>query len=271
MSALADKHEAEWGIHLKLFSDYRHLAERIVNRPSSYASSRPQDYVVSLLTLRSFRLAVGVIVLSQHGYSDLAIDSARSIWEIGIRLADMIKQPVPAAFGYLLGGVSEEITFMQEELRHRTASGMDAGNLQANITVMTEYRTSLEARAKALGYDPAIILKRYGRLNFRQVCTDLGLEKAYLVSYKFSSTCTHGFAASVDQFIREHDGIRELDFGPAADHAFASVLDALKNLIVVIGFAAEIVEDDAILCDADRLRQDLAGIMDSVEREARAS
>ncbi|HYL34442.1 MAG TPA: DUF5677 domain-containing protein [Bryobacteraceae bacterium] len=268
MGALAAKNEAASAVLLSLFSDYRQLTERVISRPSSYASERPQDYVASLLAVRCFRLAVGAILLSQSGYPDLAVDAARPIWEIAIRLCDLGRDPVPAALGYLLRGVWEELIVMEAELRYRSENGLDVGNLPRNIGACRAYQSSLELRARSLGHDPRVISNRYGRLNVRQVCKDLGVEKSYLVDYKFFSTHAHSLAAATDDAVKERGGRRELIFGPIADGAFESAFDTLRNLGVAMCFVAQVVDDPMIAAEAERLIGLLEKIRSSMRRGA---
>jgi hypothetical protein len=104
-----------------------------LNRPTSYASDRPQDYVVSILIVRSFRLFISSIILSTAGYSDAVPNLGRSIMEIGLMLLDIRSDPVATSLGYMLHSAQEEIVSMETQLGRLAAKGEDALNLPTNL------------------------------------------------------------------------------------------------------------------------------------------
>jgi len=94
----------------------------------SYASDRPQDFVVPTLSVRAFRLAISSIQLALSGYVDSVPNLDRTIFEIGIRLLDISTDPIAASLAYLIQGAHEEISTMEIELAYRRQHRIEAIN-----------------------------------------------------------------------------------------------------------------------------------------------
>jgi hypothetical protein len=104
---------------LALVADIDSVAGEVFARPTSPFSDRPQDYVVSVLVARAFRLTVSALYIGLGGYPDSGTNLERTVWEISIRLLDMTRARADAALGFLLEGTASEIAQVEAELDHR--------------------------------------------------------------------------------------------------------------------------------------------------------
>lgn len=237
------------------------LAHRIVARPTSAYSDRPQDYVASLLVSRSFRLAVSSIYLALSGYADSAVNLDRTVWEIGIRLLDMTRAPDAAALGYLLDSAQSEVDHLKVELQYREGEGLETAHLADHLANAESEVRDLTEAAHARDLDATKIKNKHGRLNFRQVCKDFGIEKAYLVNYAFASGHVHEKNMASSDYVTEANLERGFELGPLTDARLArfSVMDALTNFCQVLSLASDIVEDPEAIEAAESLFAQLPG------------
>lgn len=118
---------------LDLIEEFDSVAKGLTERDMSIDSDRPHDYIVPVLAVRSYRLAISAIWNALSGFPDSVPNLIRTIFEIGIRLLDMTDDPVAASLGYLMQGAQEEVSTIQEELNFRRENGHECGNLEKNL------------------------------------------------------------------------------------------------------------------------------------------
>ena len=235
-----------WQPLLDLIRSYDSLTDKVLHRPTSPASDRPQDYVISILVTRSFRLAISGIRLALSGYPDSVPNLDRTIFEISIRLLDIGGNPISGSLGYLIQGSAEEISAMEAELNHRTKTGEVTGNLGVNLESMRKHMSLYESLARRHNLNPRKIQKQHGILNVRNVCKKYGIEKAYFVDYCYYSSHVHEKNVATSEFLKDREGIRQFEFGPIADGCVECVVDVLRNLGMVISIASDILQDKDI-------------------------
>src|SRR2546421_8875326 len=93
MGWLAKDYEKRAKPLLDLFREFDDLVGLFTLRELGYGSERPHDGVACTLAVRAFRLTTGAIHLALSGYSDATPNLTRTVWEIGIRLLDMRRDP----------------------------------------------------------------------------------------------------------------------------------------------------------------------------------
>jgi len=231
---------------LQLVQECDEIVSRIVERPLSFAQERPQDFVTALLITRSFRLCISAIKISLSGYPEIAPNLTRTIWEIGLWLFLIQNDPISASLGFLLSGVEQEIEMMEYDLQERCSEKECLGNLPKNLQTWKDYRETLEDIIGKHGLSLEDLQKKYGRLSPWKVCKNLGLVRAYKISYAFMSGHVHerGFVNEV--FLDESQaGVRKFVLSPVCSGCIEGVLDALNTLIAnLCGAAAIIGESD---------------------------
>ncbi len=248
------RHEKLYG----LIEAYDRFVGLVLNRPHGLDSSRPQDYLACILLVRAFRLMIGGLWLGASGYSDLSPSLGRTIWEIGIRLVYSQKAPEAAAFAFFVHADTRELESMEAELHHRRSRGEDVGKLPANCERMREHRAELESLAAARGVDLAKALNLFGRLNVRQACREMGVEKAYLVDYAFASGHVHEQNLTTPSFLSVSDGLAQYELGPVeSGDTEAVTLDLLRDFSLVADAAAHLVEDEGAVALAEKIQAQL--------------
>jgi hypothetical protein len=231
---------------LDLVSDVDLAVQRVVDRQTSYASERPQDYVVSILIVRSFRLFISTIILGASGYADIVPNLGRSIMEIGLLLLEIRSNPVPTSLGYMLHSAQEEIITMETELGRSRAKGADVLNLPTNLEEWRHFHSDLASLARDKGLCAEEIERSFARTSIRSLCKRHGIEEYYLVNYKFSSLFTHCLHASLDGVIVEDQTRREFVLSPVDYHGDAALMDSFAQMITNLVLAGEILEDDDV-------------------------
>jgi hypothetical protein len=229
----------------------------------SYASDRPQDFVVAVLSVRAFRLTISSLHLALSGYPDSSTALDRSVFEIALRLLDLTRAPEAASLGYLIQGAAEEISTMNAEIEHRNRKGVPSGNLPKNLQRMQEHVQLLEDLCRAKGIDPELARKQHGRLNFRETARDFDIERAYLVDYAYASSHVHEKNVATPVFYSETPESRNLELGPAIEEAVHAVPDSLKYLTTVLEVASKILDDRELVHRAESLS---ASYADSLSR-----
>lgn len=234
----------------------------ILDRPMSPLGERPQDYVVSILISRSFRLTISALQLSLSGYADSTRNLMRTVWETGIRLLDMRRNPAAAAFGFLLDGVAVEIGHLQTAQDMRESQGEAIGMIPTNLEVLQSYQDNLRAATRNLGFDSEEVRRKHGKLNYRAVCKDFGIEQAYLVNYAFDSTFTHEKGAATWNYLVETDEERQFHLGPvtAPGEPRASVADTLYDMARALVIACQVVGPEHLIGRSERLAQKIADL-----------
>ena len=240
---------------LDLLEEMDSIVGAIFARPTSPFSDRPQDYVVSILVARAFRLTVSSLYIGLGGYADSASNLDRTTWEIGIRLLDMTSQPIAAALGFLLDSAASEISHVQAELSYRQINSEPIHLLAKNLAVLQRHYELLKQATRDRHLDPDRIRRTHGRLNIREVCKRFDIEKAYLVDYAFNSAYVHEKNAASSEYVIEGEHERQFHLGPVGspDAAAAMVFDVLMNMARVLTTATRIVQEKAIITSADRL------------------
>jgi hypothetical protein len=261
-TAIGEREAAEL---LPLVSELDALIGAVVARPTSPFSDRPQDYVVSLLCARAFRLTVSAIKLALAGYPDSAVNLSRTTWEIAVRCLDLLENPVAGALGYLLEGLTSEAGQLTTELDHRQRVGEPVFQGPENLKSIQEQVRKLEAHARKLGHDPDKIRKRHGHLNVFQVCERFGLEKAYRVDYAFGSGHVHEKNVAPSLFTAEKDGGREFEMGPIPGHGEPVTLDSMMDLTLVVGATAGVLGDKELSARVDAVLHRLSAVRARVE------
>jgi hypothetical protein len=226
------------------------LVGRLVARETSPASDRPQDYVACVLGARAFRLTISSIHLALSGYPDVCPNLYRTVWEIGVRLAHIAMHPVEGALGYLLQGASEELVTVRVDTSDRGVSGDRA---LAAVALYEERYAGHEQTAIARGLNPESLRRRHGKLNFRETCRELGIERSYLVNYAWASGYVHEKNWATGEFVSVSGGGRLFELGPVSGAQPEAVADALRTLLFALASAGLIIGDDAISAEANAM------------------
>lgn len=254
---------------LGLVEEMDNLVGAILARPTSPSSERPQDFVVSLLVARAFRLTVSSLYIGLGGYPDSEQNLQRTVWEIGVRLLDIMSAPVHAAFGYILDGLASEIARMEAELEHRRAASEPVHQLPANLDAYRKEFADLSAAAQARDLAPELVRRRHGRLNIREVCKRFGIEKAYLVDYASASNYVHEKGAAAGGYMEDVAQGRRFHLGPIGvlGGPTTIAIDGLTNFARVLAVATRVVEDEPLVQQADGLSGRLAEIRMRLDSE----
>jgi hypothetical protein len=167
----------------------------------------------------------------------------------------MTTAPVEAALGYLLDSAAIEIGHLETEVGFREAEAEPLGFAAVNLDLAREHYGDLRDAAAAKGFDPERLRSRYGRLNYRDVCRRLGIERAYQVGYAFMGAYVHEKNAATDDFVMEKDGQRSFVVGPVGppERNAASVLDALVDMTRILPVAATIMEREGLAETSEQL------------------
>ena len=232
---------------LDLVSEVDTAVQKAIARPTTYASERPQDYVVSILIVRCFRLFISGILLAVSGYPDVVAGVIRSMAEIWLLLLEIRSHPVETSLGYMLHSVEEEIVTMQRELDHLKASGTTTLNLPENLEVWRNFHSDLQSVARARGQCAKKIENQFSRLTIRDICRRNDIEKYYFVNYKFQSILCHGLHASLDGLVTEGNGKRSFSLGPVVFDNEAAVMDSFSHMATALILTGEILEDSDVL------------------------
>jgi hypothetical protein len=262
----AAKNETRAAPLLEFFGTCDRIVGRIVSRPLGIDSHRPQDYVIATLAARAFRLTTGAVFLDLSGYPNLGPNLVRTVWEIGIRLIDMHEDPRKAAYGFLLHSVSEELRHLEAEIAYRRSSGEALGFLEANAHSRARHREEVRDAAQKRGIDPNEAEERFGKLNVRVVCERVGIEKAYKTTFAFYSSFVHEKNAATPEFLESDRGLARFELGPLVGTPPAGTFDALKTLVLVLGFAADLLEDSALSKDTKVLSKELDETLRELEQ-----
>lgn len=264
--AFAAKNEKKAAPILEFFGACDRIVGRIVSRPLGIDSDRPQDYVVAILAARAFRLTTGAVFLDLSGYPDLGPNLVRTVWEIGIRLIAMHEDPRQAAYGFLLHSSAEKLAYLEAEIAYRRSSGEALGLLEANLDLRRKHQEEVCNAARKRGMDPVEAQKRFGKLNVRAVCERVGIEKAYKVTFAFYSSFVHEKNAATHEFLESDRGVARFELGPLVETPLAGTFDALKTLFLVLGFAADLLEDSALSRETKGLSKRFDAALDQLER-----
>jgi hypothetical protein len=238
---------------LKLFDQFDEAILKITNRDMAIDSERPQDYVVPLLAVRSFRLAVSAVSLALSGYLDSGPNLERTIFEIHMRLLDMSSDPAGASLAFLMQAQMEEISIVRIELDYRQAHCLHVHNLAINLRTMEQHLELLRGIAKKRGHDPQSLIDRYGKVNIHDVCRRFGIEKAYSVNYAFACGYVHEKNIASSQFSYDSYERRVFELGIVQEGIAAGVSDALIGLSAVLSSAARLLKDTLLIEKAQRL------------------
>lgn len=257
--AFSERHA---GGFLNLVEEVDALLGSILARPTSPLSDRPQDYVVSILVTRAFRLTISSLYIGFGGYPDSGTNLERTIWEIGIRLLDMTAAPAAAALGFLLDGAASEIAQIEAELAHRQVNGQPVHLLPQNRERLQGQQNTLECAARDKGLDPERIRRAHGKLNIRDVCKRFGIEKAYLVDCAFTTAYVHEKNAASSSYVIEKEDDRQFHLGPVgvAGGPITIAIDVLMNMARVLTIAARIVQQESIIQRADEILKKLVSL-----------
>lgn len=253
---------------LDIVGEMDSLVGRIFARPTSPMAARPQDYVVSILVARGFRLTITSLYIGLGGYPDSGANLERTIWEISIRLLDMTRAPAAAALGFLIDGAAAEVAHMSAELAHRQANSEPVHQLPKNVERAQAHHDDLARFARERGFDPEQVRRKHGRLNIRQVCKDFGIEKAYLVDYAMGSAYVHEKNMASSDYVIEAKAERQFHLGPVGTPGgpVTIAVDVLTSMARVLTTATRILEHEDIINRADEILQKVIGL-----REAHSS
>ena len=247
---------------LALVEDMASIAGAIFARPTSPFSDRPQDYVVSVLVARAFRLTVSSLYIGLGGYPDSGTNLERTVWEISIRLLDMTTAPAAAALGFLLDGTTSEIAQVAAELEHRQVNGEPVHLLPTNRERLQAHYDALARFARDQGLDPEHIHRKHGRLNIREVCKSFNIEKAYLVDYALTTAYVHEKNSASSDYVIERKGERHFLLGPIGTPGgpMTIAIDVLMDMARVLTIATRIVQQENITKRADEVLQKLVSL-----------
>jgi hypothetical protein len=240
MTRMCKVRSDEWNELLKIHEELDQIALGIATRPMNLREGIVA-YVLALLSTRSFRIATGGVYLAASGYPDLVPNLTRTSWEIGLRILTMQEDPIAAAYGYLLHGVTTEIGTVEAEIEHRAKSGEELGNLRRNLESLNSYRKDLEKLAIEQGRDPLKAKNKFGKLNVRQTCERLGIEKAYHVTYAWDSGFVHESNIASSDFTSQYRAEWCFDLGPLVEVPSEDAVDALRQCSFVLLWSADIL------------------------------
>jgi len=262
--AFSERHCSDF---LDLVEEMDSIVAAIFARPTSPFSDRPQDYVVSILVARAFRLTVSSLYIGLGGYPDSGTNLERTVWEISIRLLDMTTAPAAAALGFLLDSTASEIGHVQAELDHRRVESQPVHLLPENRDRLQNHYDALGCFARDRGFDPEQIRRSHGRLNIREVCRRFGVEKAYLVDYAFTTAYVHEKNAASSEYVIDRKDQRQFHLGPVGVPGGPGTIaiDVLMNMARVLTMATRIVQQEDIVKRSDEILQKVLGL-DEVHR-----
>jgi hypothetical protein len=247
MERLEAEAEEECAALLQLVLPLDRLTVRLVARETSPASDRPQDYVACVLATRSFRLAIASLHLAMSGYPDVGPNLYRTLWEIVVRLAHIESHPVHGALGYLLQGADEQVSAARADADDGGPEG------DAHVARCEERYAGHVESARALGLDAEEIRRRHGKLNFRDVCKEHGIERSYLVNFVWSSGYVHEKNLATAEFVWSSGDERFFELGPIRSARAEAMADALGMLIQALGLSASIVGDESVCLEASAM------------------
>ena len=238
MARMCKARSDQWKELLEVHGELDRIAVGIATRPMNLREAIV-PYVLALLSMRSFRIATGGVYLAASGYPDLVPNLNRTSWEIGLRILAMQEDPIAAAYGYLLQGVTTEIGTLEAEIEHRVKLGEQLGNLRRNLESLNSHRKELEKLATEQGRDPSRAKNKFGKLNVRQTCDRLGLEKSYLVTFAWDSGFVHEVNIASSDFTTQHGPEARFEAGPLVEVPDAAAVDALRQCSFVLLWSAE--------------------------------
>lgn len=250
MARMCEERSDEWNELLKIHGELDRIEVGIATRPMNLREEIVA-YVLALLSTRSFRMATGGVYLAASGYPDLVPNLSRTSWEIGLRILAMQEDPIAAAYGYLLQGVTTEIGTLEVEIDHREKLGEELGNLRRNLESLKAHRKELEKLATEQGKDPLRAKNKFGKLNVRQTCERFGIEKAYLVTYAWDSGFVHEINIASYDFTTQHGPVARFEVGPLVEVPDSAAFDALRQCSFVLLWSAELL-GETYLADAAR-------------------
>lgn len=255
MADLAVRNERRCSKLYALIEPFDAFVGAVIRHPHGIDSERPQDCLACVLVVRSFRLAIGGLWLAASGYPELSPNLDRTIWEIGIRLVYSQKDPVTAALGFFIYAARREAESIEAELAHRRSRALDLEHFPENYQSVRSRQNWLESAAKARGIDVAKAVTTFGKLNIREACREIGIEKAYLVDYAFDSGYIHERNLATESFLSVSGSIGEYELGPTEGGPVCeATFDILKSFSLVAEGAARLLEDESVLTKAEKLR-----------------
>lgn len=252
---------------LDLVKEMDSIVGAILARPTSPLADRPQDYVVSVLVTRAFRLTISSLYIGLGGYPDSGTNLERTVWEIGIRLLDMTEAPVAAALGFLLDGTASEIGQVEALLDHRQRNGLPVHRLPRNLERLRKHYEVLGRLARERGLEPELVRRTHGRLNVREVCKRFGVDNAYLVDYALTTGYVHEKNLATSDYVIERKDERQFHLGPVGvlGGPATIAIDVLMNLARALTVATRIVEDGELVKRADGLLQTVVQMKETRE------
>jgi hypothetical protein len=158
----------------------------------------------------------------------------------------MHEDPRKAGYGYFIHSVGEELSHLEAEISYRRSSGEALGFLEANADSIARHREKVRDAAQKRGINPDEAEKRFGKLNVRAVCERVGIEKAYKTTFAFYSSSVYEKNAATPEFLEPDREVARFELGPIIGTPPAGTFDALKTLVLVLGFAADLLEDYAL-------------------------
>jgi len=217
------------------------IVAKIVNHPLSYLGKRPQDFVVTSLVTRCFRLSIIALHSALGGYHDTVPVLLRPSYEIGLRLLQIQREPIPASLGYLLGGTKEEIRIAESWLKYLRNSRQPTGNLEHNIKSLKAYVKIIRKELESHGYSPDEVEKKYGKLSPQRVAKEFGIEEHfYDISFGFMSGYVHERGFALDNYYRHIPKRRVYHTGPIVKNP-GSVVDVFIDLFRNLHMTEEII------------------------------
>ncbi len=146
---------------------------------------------------------------------------------------------------------------LNAEIEHRKQKNLELGNLEQNRDKMRTSIAILKSKAAQRGCNPLDLLKRYGKINVREVCKDSGIEKAYLVTYKWESGFIHESGIAEADYITSTGPARKFDLGPLLKINDASVIDAIRNVALVFNLIGATLDDNVLKDGSARILDEL--------------
>ena len=165
---------------------------------------------------------------------------------MGVRLFFIKKKdPVGGALGLLIDDSERELNMLDAEKVYREQQDIPLGKLLERIDSVRNSLAKHRAKAIAVGLDANRLVSRYARVGTGNICDQLGIRKAYDVSFAFMSGYVHArFSAVEDTVIRNRERAFWL-LGPLTNELDleirAQLLDLFQDHLLVNAAAAQLL------------------------------
>lgn len=229
----------------------RVMVNKILERPLSYASERPQDFVMAFLVTRSFRLFISSLNLSLSGYPDSTPNIERTIFEINLRFLQIKKDPLKASLGFLLHSIDEELEPLKFAMEFLDIS--DKHLLEINILNLEKYYHDVERIINDLNFDPQKLKKIFGKLNVANTLSEFPI--AYKITYKNMCGFSHEKLLANFYFYEQTDVKKKFLLGPTISSVKGHILDSFIHIFSTLAHCFQIINETDLTNEFSELEQ----------------